>query len=80
MENIENVCMVIKSSNGFGRIRINILLGFSKFGSFILSYISLPIALSYLGVNYYGVWIVIFSVVAWIYNFDIGIGLGLKIV
>ncbi|HBD2559549.1 TPA: polysaccharide biosynthesis protein, partial [Escherichia coli] len=48
------------------------------FGSFILSYISLPIALSYLGVNYYGVWIVIFSVVAWIYNFDIGIGLGLK--
>jgi len=71
--------MRLHNKSGFNLIRINILLGFiSKFGSFILSYLSLPIALSYLGVNYYGVWVVIFSVVSWIYNFDVGVGLGLK--
>ncbi|ELN4155506.1 lipopolysaccharide biosynthesis protein [Citrobacter braakii] len=68
-----------QKKDGFSLIKINIGLGFiSKFGSFLLSYLSLPIALNYLGIGYYGVWVVIFSVVSWIYNFDVGVGLGLK--
>jgi O-antigen/teichoic acid export membrane protein len=44
-----------------------------------LSYISVPIILKYLGSNNYGVWITVFSVMSWIYTFDVGIGNGLKL-
>lgn len=43
-----------------------------------LSYVSIPIILNYLGEKNYGIWITIFSVLSWIYNFDVGIGNGLK--
>lgn len=44
----------------------------------ILSFLTVPILLSYLGVDKYGVWVVIFSVVNWIYNFDLGVGNSLR--
>lgn len=43
-----------------------------------LSYLSVPIVLNYLGEKNYGLWITIFSILSWIYNFDVGIGNGLK--
>lgn len=44
-----------------------------------LSYISVPIILNYLGTDNYGVWITIFSILSWVFTFDIGVGNGLKI-
>ncbi|WP_083994565.1 lipopolysaccharide biosynthesis protein [Vibrio atlanticus] len=44
-----------------------------------LGYISIPVTLDFLGVKNFGVWISIFSVLSWIYTFDLGIGNGLKI-
>lgn len=44
-----------------------------------LSYVSVPIILNYLGTDNYGVWITVFSVMSWIYTFDVGIGNGLKL-
>lgn len=44
-----------------------------------LSYISIPIVLNYLGEKNYGVWITLFSILSWIYTFDVGVGNGLKI-
>jgi O-antigen/teichoic acid export membrane protein len=61
-------------------LKKNISLGLVfKVSTIALSYISVPIVLTYLGEKNYGVWITIFSILSWIYTFDIGIGNGLKI-
>lgn len=49
-----------------------------KILSMCLSYISIPLFLKYLGQQDYGLWMTIFSIVSWIYTFDLGIGNGLK--
>lgn len=49
-----------------------------KFISMGISYISVPIVLNFLGVEKYGFWITIQSILNWIYNFDVGIGLGFR--
>lgn len=61
-------------------LKKNISLGliFKVFGM-ALSYISVPIVLNFLGEKNYGVWITLFSILSWIYTFDVGIGNGLKI-
>jgi len=46
--------------------------------SMIVSYLYVPIALNYLGVEKYGVWATILSILSWIGYFDIGIGNGLR--
>lgn len=51
---------------------------FMKVIGIIISYVTIPITLHYLGDVYFGIWMTIFSTVAWIYNFDLGIGNGLK--
>lgn len=43
-----------------------------------LSYISIPLFLKYLGEKDYGLWMVIFSTISWIFTFDLGIGNGLR--
>ncbi len=60
-------------------LKKNLSLGLiTKILGMALSYVSLPIVLTYLGEENYGVWITIFSVISWLYNFDVGIGNGLK--
>lgn len=60
-------------------LKKNLFLGFFfKISSLFLSFISVPLVLNYLGVENYGIWVVIFSVANWIYNFDMGIGNGLR--
>lgn len=46
--------------------------------SMIISYIYVPIVLNYLGVEKYGVWATILTILSWIGYFDIGIGNGLR--
>ena len=54
-------------------------------GSFIFkglaifaSFLSIPLMIKYLGVEQYGVWSTLLSIVSWIILFDIGIGNGLR--
>lgn len=61
------------------RVALNMLLsGMSKLVSLIVSFISAPIVLNYLGVEKYGVWSLLLSILSWISYFDIGIGNGLR--
>jgi len=61
-------------------LKNNISWGFIfKVSGMALSYISIPIVLNYLGEKNYGVWITLFSILSWIYTFDVGVGNGLKI-
>lgn len=46
--------------------------------SMIISYLYVPIVLNYLGVEKYGVWATILTILSWIGYFDIGIGNGLR--
>lgn len=60
-------------------IRFNMLAsGITKPISIVISYIYVPIVLSYLGIEKYGVWATILSILSWIGYFDIGIGNGLR--
>lgn len=61
---------ILKKQVSFGMIY--------KILSMCLSYISIPLFLKYLGQQDYGLWMTIFSIVSWVYTFDLGIGNGLK--
>ncbi|WP_299017534.1 oligosaccharide flippase family protein [uncultured Polaribacter sp.] len=50
----------------------------SKSVGLCLSFITIPIALKYLGQESYGLWITIFGIVNWINFFDFGLGHGLR--
>lgn len=52
--------------------------GICRLLSMIISFMYVPIALNYLGVEKYGVWATILSIISWIGFFDIGIGNGLR--
>jgi O-antigen/teichoic acid export membrane protein len=49
-----------------------------KIGAMILQFIQVPIVLSYLDKNTYGVYLTISSIVLWVHNFDLGLGQGLR--
>lgn len=49
-----------------------------KPASMLISYIYVPFVLGYLGVEKYGVWSTILTILSWISFFDIGIGNGLR--
>lgn len=46
--------------------------------SMLISYIYVPIVLNYLGMEKYGIWSTILTILSWISYFDIGIGNGLR--
>jgi O-antigen/teichoic acid export membrane protein len=57
----------------------NILFGVAFKGvSIFLNFVIVPILILFLGKIEYGVWITIFSMVNWIFTFDLGIGQGLR--
>jgi len=69
----------MESSNLSDKIRKNIVgsLGI-KLISVLVSLAYVPVLISYLGKEEYGIWIVISSTLAWINFFDIGLGNGLR--
>jgi len=59
--------------------RKNILLGLTFKGiSISLSFLIVPMLIMFLGKTEYGVWVTVFSIINWIFTFDIGIGQGLR--
>ena len=46
--------------------------------SMIVSYIYIPLVLNYLGVEKYGIWSTILTILSWISYFDIWVGNGLR--
>ncbi len=52
---------------------------FLKVLNMILALILIPLLISYLGDTAYGIWVTLFSMLAWMNTLDIGIGNGLKI-
>lgn len=59
--------------------RKNILLGLTFKGiSISLSFLIVPTLIMFLGKTEYGVWVTVFSIINWIFTFDIGIGQGLR--
>lgn len=49
-----------------------------KAGSALANFLSVPLAINYLGIENYGVWLVLSSVLIWFAVFDIGLGNGLR--
>jgi O-antigen/teichoic acid export membrane protein len=49
-----------------------------KLGSIIANFMMVPLAISYLGTEDYGIWLTISSVLVWFIVFDIGMGNGLR--
>jgi O-antigen/teichoic acid export membrane protein len=55
-----------------------IISGFVRLAGIILSFATLPITLKYLSSDEYGVWLTIYSMMAWLTYFDGGLGSGLR--
>lgn len=67
-------------NNRDGKLKVNVIANFGLRGANIVINLALvPLLLSYLGAEKYGVWLTIFSLVGWIGMFDLGLGNGLKI-
>jgi len=57
----------------------NIILGiFFKGLGICINLLLIPLLIVFLGKTEYGVWVTIFSIVNWIFTFDLGIGTGLR--
>ena len=63
---------------GSGLISNMALSGICKPASMIMGYIYVPIVLSFLGTEKYGIWSTLLTILSWISYFDIGIGNGLR--
>ncbi|MGL6153826.1 MAG: lipopolysaccharide biosynthesis protein [Cetobacterium sp.] len=73
--NLNNLMYKIKNSQlGFNIIFSIIFKGIG----IVLGLIVVPLMLKLLGQEMYGLWILILSIINWIYTFDIGIGNGIK--
>ncbi|WP_175418841.1 lipopolysaccharide biosynthesis protein [Aureibaculum algae] len=51
---------------------------FFKLISVLFVYLSVPLLIEALGVDYYGIWITVYSIFGWIYLLDLGLNNGLK--
>ncbi|WP_143269382.1 oligosaccharide flippase family protein [Mangrovitalea sediminis] len=51
---------------------------FYKFGAIFATFVAMPIMIKYLGVEQFGVWSTMLTLVNWVMLFDLGIGNGLK--
>lgn len=56
----------------------SMLSGIFKICSLLLSFLYVPMAMEYLGIEKYGIWTTILTILSWISYFDLGIGNGLR--
>lgn len=60
-------------------IKLNIILNYVfKILVMVIGFISVPFTLEYLGVEKYGIWVTLLSVISWMNISDLGIGNGLR--
>ena len=73
------ISLLTKGDKRSIKARKNIIFSFviKAFG-LILGFVKIPIILSYLDVDKYGIWLTISSIVLWVNYFDLGIGHGLR--
>ena len=65
--------------DNISELKINIILNFIiKGGSILINFLMVPLMLKYLDSKEYGLWLLILSIINWIYTFDIGIGNSLR--
>lgn len=64
-----------RSRNYFVQLKGAVLY---KVGAIIASFLAMPIMIKYLGVEQFGVWVTMLTLITWIMLFDLGIGNGLK--
>lgn len=64
-----------RTANYFRQVQASV---FFKAGALLASFITIPIMIDYLGLEKFGVWSTILSVMTWLVLFDLGIGNGLK--
>jgi len=61
------------------QIKIQVLLSFGiKALSLIVNFLLVPLTISYVGIESYGIWLVLSSIIAWFSMFDMGLGHGLR--
>ena len=75
---LERINSFIKKNKTNSVTRNMVVSGVYKPIAMVLSYVYVRFALSYLGIEKYGVWSTILTIISWINYFDIGIGNGLK--
>ncbi len=49
-----------------------------KLGAILAGFIAMPIMIKYLGMEMFGIWATMLTLISWIMLFDLGIGNGLK--
>ena len=75
LEKIRN--LILKKN--ITELKLNIVLNFIiKGGSILINFLMIPLMLKYLDSKEYGLWLLILSIINWIYTFDIGIGNSLR--
>lgn len=73
------VRLIAKGSDRSRTAKKNIIISFLLKGiSIFISLIYVPLLINYLGVEEYGVWLTISSIIGWFSFFDIGLGNGLR--
>jgi O-antigen/teichoic acid export membrane protein len=51
---------------------------FAQVGSVVISFLLVPITLGYLDNERYGIWLILISIISWVYLLDVGLGDGLR--
>ncbi|PNE17898.1 hypothetical protein V511_14845 [Mesotoga sp. Brook.08.YT.4.2.5.1] len=70
---------ILRPEGRTSRLKRNFSLGLIlNLSAMVLSYVQVPISISYLGKEGYGIWVLLTSVIHWLIFFDGGLGNGLK--
>ncbi len=78
MQNIFSLSFLLRDQQ-FGKIRLYTLLSlFFRLLSVLCSFLIIPVTLSYIGKDQYGVWLTITSFTVWLASMDLGLGNGLR--
>lgn len=64
-----------RSHNYFKQVKGSALY---KVGAIVATFLSMPIMIKYLGVEQFGIWATMLTLITWVMLFDLGIGNGLK--
>jgi len=73
--NMKNINSAQRTKNIKSNIKLSLVY---KMTSAILSFLVVPVTISYLSNEKYGIWMTLLSLLSWVTFFDVGLGLGLR--